>query len=240
MKVELLNSLPDIHQNLKGRINSIQDMPSLNALEFSEPTKFDYLAFEEKFRGSQKEIKDRQCRYLQFFENCTNVLDIGCGRGEFLELLKEHKITGVGIDINKDMVEHCRSKELKAIQGDAIVYLHLSDDNAIDGIFSDQVIEHLTPDYLIELLEQAYCKLKPGSFIVLGTVNILNPGGLANFFVDPTHISPIHPTYLKYCLETIGFQNIRIIFRTYDDRENDLPLDNLKQIAADYVIAGKK
>lgn len=240
MKVELLNSLPDIRQNLKDRTNSIHDMPSMNALEFSEPTKFNYLTFEEKFRGSQKEIKDRQCRYIQFFENCTNVLDIGCGRGEFLELLKEHKITGVGIDINKDMVELCRSKELKAIQRDAIVYLHLSEDNAIDGIFSDQVIEHLTPDYLIKLLEQAYCKLKPGSFIVLGTVNILNPEGLANFFVDPTHISPIHPTYLKYCLETIGFQDIRIFFRTYDDRENDLPPDNLKQIAADYMIAGKK
>jgi len=102
------------------------------------------------------------------------------------------------------------------------------------------VIEHIPRDSLVDLLDHAYQKLKPDTYIVLGTVNILNPGGLANFFVDPTHISPIHPAYLKYCLETIGFRDVQIIFRTYDDRENNLPPNHLEQIAADYAMVGKK
>jgi SAM-dependent methyltransferase len=199
-----------------------------------------YFTFEEHFRGSRKSIKERQRRYLPFFEHCSNVLDIGCGRGEFLELLKEHDIGGIGIDTNKDMVEYCQSKGFDAKQTDALEYLNNLEDTDLDGIFSDQVIEHLHPNYLIRLLPLAYQKLKSESHIVLGTVNILNPGGLANFFVDPTHISPIHPEYLKYCLEDTGFYDIQIIYRTYDEKEIDKNPADLRLIAADYIMVGKK
>ena len=205
-----------------------------------EKNQINYMSFEEHFRGSRHTIKVRQYRYLPFFEHGSNVLDIGCGRGEFLELLKEHDIGGIGIDINKDMVEYCQSKGLDAKQIDALEYLNILENTILDGIFSDQVIEHLTPDYLIRLLHLSYQKLKPESYLVLGTVNILNPGGLANFFVDPTHVSPIHPEYLKYCLEVSGFRDVQIIFRTYDERENNQNISDLCSIAADYTIVGKK
>jgi O-antigen chain-terminating methyltransferase len=207
---------------------------------FQEKSQINYLSFEEHFRGSRQTIKERQHQYLPFFEHCSNVLDIGCGRGEFLELLKEHDIGGIGIDINKDMVEYCQLKGLDTKQTDALEYLNTLEDTILDGIFSDQVIEHLTPDYLIRLLHLAHQKLKPESYLILGTVNILNPGGLANFFVDPTHISPIHPEYLKYCLEVSGFRDVQVIFRTYDERENNQNTSDLCLIAADYTMVGKK
>lgn len=209
-------------------------------IPIQEKSQINYMSFEEHFRGSRHTIKERQYRYLPFFEHGSNVLDIGCGRGEFLELLKEHDIGGIGIDINKDMVEYCQSKGLNAKQTDSLEYLNTLEDTILDGIFSDQVIEHLTPDYLIRLLHLAHQKLKPESYIVLGTVNILNPAGLANFFVDPTHVSPIHPEYLKYCLEVSGFRDVQIIFRTYDERENNQNISDLCSIAADYTMVGKK
>jgi len=241
-----VKSLSNIRENLKDEITSIISNKNpdidkrLSLYGISKPGNMDYFAFEEHFRGSRTEIKKRQLRYIPFFEHCTNVLDIGCGRGEFLELLRDHEIPGVGIDINKGMVNYCHSKGFKAFQEDAINYLRLLDDNSLDGIFSDQVIEHLTSEYLISLLDQAYRKLKTESHIILGTVNILNPGGLANFFVDPTHVSPIHPAYLKYCLEIAGFRDVQVLFRTYDDRETDPLSGNLELIAADYVMVGKK
>lgn len=235
-----------IRTSLKEEIDSIisdshpgnDDRLSLYGIRKSD--QIDYFAFEEHFRGSRTVIKKRQSRYITFFNHCNNVLDIGCGRGEFLELLKEHEIPGMGIDINKEMVNYCNSKDLNAVQEDAIIYLRLLNDNHLDGIFSDQVIEHFTPEYLIRLLNQSYRTLKPEAYIVLGTVNILNPSGLVNFFVDPTHISPIHPEYLKFFLHTVGFRDIDILFRTYDEREIDNSNRNLELIAVDYAIVGKK
>jgi SAM-dependent methyltransferase len=232
-------SITDVISSLISNNNPETDK-QLNYYRILKQDDMDYFAFEERFRGSRTEIKNRQFKYFQFFEHCTNVLDIGCGRGEFLELLKDHEIPGVGIDINKDMVNYCNSKGFTAVRGDAIIYLCSLDDNYLDGIFSDQVIEHLTPDYLIRLVNLAYKKLKTDTHIVLGTMNILNPRGLANFFVDPTHVSPIHPEYIKYCLETTGFRNIQILFRTYDERENESSKVNLELVAADYVIIGTK
>ena len=232
-KMRLINTLDkhfQSHLKYAGKIDT----------QSPEKSQLNYFTFEEHFRGSRKSIKERQCRYLPFFEHCSNVLDIGCGRGEFLELLKEHDIGGFGIDKNKDMVEYCVSKGLDAKRTDALEYLNTLEDTVLDGIFSDQVIEHLHPDYLIRLLHFAYQKLKSGSHIVLGTVNILNHRGLANFFVDPTHISPIHPEYLKYCLEDTGFHDIQIIYRTYDEREIEKNPADLCLIAADYTMVGKK
>jgi len=199
-----------------------------------------YFDFEEHFRGSRELIKKRQQKYLLYFDHCSNVLDIGCGRGEFLELLKETGIGGKGIDINVNMIDYSRSKGLEVTYSDAIKYLENLENNSLDGIFCDQVIEHLKPDYLDRLLYLCYQKLIKDFTLVLGTVNILNPRGLANFFIDPTHISPIHPEYLKYCLETIGFTDIKIIYQTYDENETDQSISNLQLTASDYVIIGKK
>ncbi len=77
------------------------------------PADTNYFLFEERFRGSREEIKQRQLAFLPYFENCSNVLDIGCGRGEFLEILHDHNIGGFGIDIDPDMVAYCTSRQFE-------------------------------------------------------------------------------------------------------------------------------
>ncbi|OPX65140.1 MULTISPECIES: methionine biosynthesis protein MetW [unclassified Methanoregula] len=192
-----------------------------------------YLHFEEKFRGSRDVIKQRQTKFLHYFKNSTLVLDIGCGRGEFLEILKENRIGGVGIDIDTDMVEFCRSRELNVIQADAISYLENLDDNYLDGIFLDQVVEHLDPAYLLRLLSLCYRKMKAGSTIVIETVNPLSFISFVNFYIDLTHTRPVHPETLEYLLNAAGFRICEKIFSSPvpdDERlkkvETDLQVDD--------------
>ncbi len=165
-----------------------------------------YPLFEDHFRGSREAITHRQLEFLPYFENCSHVLDIGCGRGEFLEILMGRKIGGIGVDLDADMVSFCRSRQLNVTQSDAITYLERLDDTSIDGIFIDQVVEHLEPEYLVRLLALCYQKMKFGSYIVIETVNPLSFVSLANFYIDMTHKRPVHPETLQYLMSASGFQ----------------------------------
>ncbi|UUZ90819.1 methyltransferase domain-containing protein [Paenibacillus sp. P25] len=163
---------------------------------------FDYLHFENKFRGSTEEIKNRQKVYLPYFNNSSQVLDIGCGRGEFVELLMENNIKVQGIDLNDDMVEYCQDRGLPVIKSDAIKYLASLENGQLGGIFLGQVIEHMPFDQIISLVDLAYSKLKPGSYLIMETPN---PLSLAifyrTFYVDPTHVKPVHPLTVQYIVE---------------------------------------
>src|SRR5690606_7038043 len=111
----------------------------------SQVTGLNYFIFEDRFRGSRNDTKAKQLKFVKYFEGCKNVLDIGCGRGEFLELLKDNGISGHGIDIDEDMVRYCRSRDLNVEKLDAVSYLNQLEDKSLDGIFIDQVVEHLDP-----------------------------------------------------------------------------------------------
>ena len=113
---------------------------------------FDYYWFESIHRGDRALIKRRQQPYLEYFEGCSNVLDVGCGRGEFLELMAEKGIGGYGIDIEADSVQYCIDSELRAIEDEALNHLASIEDESIDGVFISQVAEHMTPGELIELV----------------------------------------------------------------------------------------
>ncbi len=165
-----------------------------------------YFLFEERFRGSREDITQRQLAFLPYFEKCSRVLDIGCGRGEFLEILKDHAIGGIGVDSDPDMVAYCRSRQLAVEQSDALTYLETLEDKSLDGIFIDQVVEHLEPDYLIRLLALCHQKMKSGYYIVVETVNPLSFVSFANFYIDMTHKRPVHPETLQYLLSSVGFQ----------------------------------
>jgi O-antigen chain-terminating methyltransferase len=167
---------------------------------------FNYLLFEDQFRGSQDVIKRRQEEFLPYFTNSSNVLDIGCGRGEFLELLKDHNIGGRGVDIDAVMVASCRARMLDVQQMDAVAYLKTLDDGSLDGIFIDQVVEHLEPRYLIHLLSLCYQKLKPESTIIIETVNPLSFYSFASFYIDMSHTRPVHPETLQYLMSAAGFR----------------------------------
>ena len=165
-----------------------------------------YFIFEERFRGSREDIKRRQMSFLPYFEKCSHVLDIGCGRGEFLEILRDNNIAGIGVDLDGDMIAYCRSRQLNVTQSDAISYLEKLEDKSLDGIFIDQVVEHLEPNYLFRLLALCYQKLKYGYYLVIETVNPLSFVSFVNFYIDMTHKRPVHPETLQFLMNVAGFR----------------------------------
>ena len=172
---------------------------------------YTYVGFENLFRGAQEEIRGRLVDYVPLFEGASDVLDVGCGRGEFLDLLQEQGIGARGVDINREMVEECRSRGLEAEVGDVLTHLDGLEDESLGGLFAAQVVEHLQPDYLVRFLNLAGRKLRPNTKIVLETIN---PGCWFAFFDgyirDITHVRPLHPDTLKYLLAAAGFQRTSV------------------------------
>ena len=170
-----------------------------------------YAAFENRHRGDEQEVKNQQSEFLPYFREKGEVLDLGCGRGEFLELCRENGINALGIDLNEQMVEICKDKGLDCRKGDILEALADREDNALSGIFSSQVIEHLPPPHLKKLIELAYSKLAQGAHIILETINPASVFALVQiYFLDLTHQKPIHPRTLKFLLESSGFVDIEI------------------------------
>ena len=188
---------------------------------------YKYVGFEDQFRGSREEIRARLAEYVPIFAGRADVLDVGCGRGEFLDLLREHGVAARGIDLNASMVDVCREKGLDATVADALAYLRALPDGSLGGLFAAQVIEHLDPSYLMQFLDAAFEKLRPGSPIVLETIN---PGCWFAFFEsylrDLTHSQPVHPDTLKYLLIATGFQQVEIRYRApYPEADKLQPLE---------------
>jgi len=170
-----------------------------------------YTGFENRFRGSEDAVKTQLEEYLPFFKKGNKVLDLGCGRGEFLDLLKGKWIDAEGIDVNEQMVSICQDKGLTCRKGDILEQLTEYANGSLGGIFSSQVIEHLLPPYLKRLLELAFVKLEPSAPIVMETINSTSVFALVQIFhLDFSHKHPIHPQALKYLLESSGFEDIQI------------------------------
>jgi len=176
---------------------------------------YKYLAFEDRFRGSRDEIRARMATYLPLFDGASDVLDVGCGRGEFLELLASAGITARGLDLNHEMVETCRANGLDVTEGDAVGYLSSLPDGSLGGLFAAQVVEHLEPAYLLSFLELAFHKLRPGGRLVLET---LNPSCWVAFFEsyirDITHVWPLHPETLQFLVVASGFTSADVEYRS--------------------------
>lgn len=178
------------------------------------PAALAYVGFEDRFRGSEAEIRSRLVDYVPYFTGASDVLDVGCGRGEFLDLLKEAGVTARGLDLNPEMVEVCKARGLDATAGDAVGYLDSLPDESLGGLLAIQVVEHLEPGYLQKFLQTAFFKLRPGSMMVLETIN---PACWVAFFEsyirDLTHVRPIHPETLQYLLHASGFGSANIVYR---------------------------
>ena len=180
-----------------------------------------YVGFEDQFRGTADEIRARLAPYADLFAGASDVLDVGCGRGEFLAVLSERGITARGIDVNESMVEVCRQKGLAAAREDALAYLRAQPSGSLGGLLAAQVVEHLDPAYLTNLLDASWAALRPGSVVVLETIN---PACWFAFFEsyirDITHVRPLHPETLKYLLLASGFENVEIRYRSpYPEHE---------------------
>ncbi|HVV46362.1 MAG TPA: class I SAM-dependent methyltransferase [Bryobacteraceae bacterium] len=171
----------------------------------------DYSRFAERFRGTDEEIRRNMEFYRPIFAGKENVLDIGCGRGEFLDVMREAGVPARGIDLSNECIQQCRDKGLQAEVADLFPFLAAQPDEEFDGILSSQVVEHLPPDRLPEMVRLCAAKLRRGGILALETPN---PECLAifatYFYLDPTHTRPMPHQYLQFCMEEAGLTGIEV------------------------------
>ena len=174
-----------------------------------------YTAFENRFRGSREEIRARQRNDVALFAGLAPVVDLGCGRGEFLELLREAGIEGRGVEGNANVVRECREKGLDVVAGDLVEFLRAQVPASLGGVFAAQVVEHLPPPSLGALLGEAHRALRKGGLLVLETVNAASALAFHEVFVrDLTHERPLHPETLRFMAAAAGFAEARIDMRS--------------------------
>jgi SAM-dependent methyltransferase len=172
----------------------------------------DYFAFESRMRGSVEAIRERQRRYVDDFRSAAPVLDVGCGRGELLMLLREAGIEARGIDADADMVAYARGEGLDVEQADLVDHLERLEAGSLGGIFMGQVVEHLPPGVLVRSLELAAAKLRPGGVLVAETINPVSPLALRHYFADLTHAQPLVPETLQLLARQSGFADTELRF----------------------------
>ena len=208
-----------------------------------------YYAFEEQFRGSRDLIKSRLRVYLPYIERICGLntsqgfLDIGCGRGEWLELLKENNIASHGIDLNPRMVNETQNRGLEAEQADALTFLRRIPDNSFSGVSGFQIIEHLSFAVLMAVLAEIRRTLVPGGVLILETPN---PGNLivgsCNFYVDPTHRRPILPEALRFMLSQVGFKEyecMQVSLPDFPGGNEGVPASGVLKALADHMTTGQ-
>lgn len=166
----------------------------------------DWWQFAGRFRGPETYVSQNHEFYLSFFRNCRSVADLGCGRGEFLSLLKENGIPARGVELSAELVAYGRTRGLEVEQNDLFAWLLAQPQRSVDGIFCSQVVEHLPPASVWDLVRLAHDKLAPGGVLAIETPN---PECLAifasHFFLDPTHTRPVPPSLLEFYFVENGF-----------------------------------
>jgi 2-polyprenyl-3-methyl-5-hydroxy-6-metoxy-1,4-benzoquinol methylase len=208
-----------------------------------------YVSFEDRFRGTRSQIKDRQLTYLPIISEISSqnpesiILDIGCGRGEWIELLSENSIVAEGVDMNKIMLETCKSAGLTVHDADALEHLETLSSNTIAAITAFHFVEHVPLNYLIGFLDECLRILKTGGAVILETPNPENiMTGACNFYIDPTHQNPIPPQTLQFMTEYRGFSEVSIK-RLHPVKSDELKDPFLKRMffgAQDYSVIGYK
>jgi 2-polyprenyl-3-methyl-5-hydroxy-6-metoxy-1,4-benzoquinol methylase len=177
-----------------------------------------YVAFEDHFRGTREDISDRLKVYLPLIEKANvgtldaPILDVGCGRGEWLELLKESGYISRGLDINRVMIEQCQARGLEAIEADVINYLQSLPENSLGAVTGFHIIEHLPFKTLMRLFSETVRVLKPQGLVIFETPNPDNVlVGSNTFYLDPTHINPLPSATIKFMAEMFGLYNTQVI-----------------------------
>ena len=174
----------------------------------------DYFAFESRMRGPTEVVRERQRVYVDDFRDAAPILDVGCGRGELLALLRDAGIEASGVDADADMVAFARGEGLDVEQADVLAALQRIADGALGGIFAGQLVEHLPPAAIARFLELAHAKLRLGGVLVLETINPLSPLALRNYFADLTHAQPLVPETLAVLVRNAGFRELETRYLT--------------------------
>jgi len=221
-----------------------------------------YKAFEDLYRGSHELIKSRLGVYLPFVEVIKSIyppaasnsaaneaieaLDLGCGRGEWLELLKEQRVSAEGIDLDDDMLSACRAQGLKVATGDAVAYLQSLPSNSRSVISGFHIAEHLSLDDLKILVEESLRVLKPAGLLILEAPNTENlVVGTSSFYLDPTHQRPLPSQLLTFLTDYFGFARSKLL-RLQEpallrDESTPVSLFNvLSAVSPDYAVIAQK
>ena len=202
---------------LQGRNINVMLQPStetqLPAQPEARPHDALYAALEDRFRGTREDVKERSSFYLQFIkESDAAVLDVGCGRGEWLEVLREDGIKALGVDMNRVLIEQCRERELEVVEADVLVYLRKLPDKSLGAVTGFHIIEHISLDQLLSLIDEVMRVLIPGGVAIFETPNPDNVlVGSNYFYFDPTHRHPLPSQLMHFLFETRGFQRIEVI-----------------------------
>jgi len=211
-----------------------------------------YRAFEERHRGSREDIKERLRVYLPFIRPLpgqypqATALDLGCGRGEWLELLTEEGFRAKGVDQDKGMLAACTALDLDVEAGDAIEHLKSLPDESTSVVSAFHLVEHIDFDSLMCLVKHALRVLLPGGILILETPNPENlVVGTRNFYLDPTHIRPIPPQLLEFVVEYCNFERIKVMrlqeASELHDPDTEIRLiDVLSGVSPDYSIVAQK
>ena len=211
-----------------------------------------YKAFEDQFRGSREIIKERLRAYQPFLENLRAIdpngqaLDLGCGRGEWLEILGELNIAASGIDLDEGMLSDCRKLGLNVEQGNALTKLSQQADNSLVLISGFHLAEHLSNADLQTLIQESHRTLKPGGLLILETPNTENiTVATINFYFDPSHLRPIPAKLLQFLTLHFGFSRSKIIglqesTELRDSQQSPTLFQVLNEVSPDYAVIAQK
>lgn len=244
-----------ILEEARKRLPAAFDQQQLEVIATEEQHKLDalYAELEDNFRGTPEEIKERFRTYLPHIKSLDvatdgPILDLGCGRGEWLELLKEEGHKALGVDTNQVMLDRCRARGLDVIENDALKYLRGVPDKSLSAVTGFHIIEHLQIEVLVSWLDEIVRVLQPGGLVIFETPNPENVLVGSNFFyLDPTHRNPVPSLLVKFLLESRGFDRIEVTnLHAWDEAriggENELTarFNELFYGPMDYAIAGWK
>ena len=204
-----------------------------------------YSLFEERFRGSPDQIAEKQRSYLPLLEDLPGpVLDVGCGRGEFLALLAARGIPASGVEFNPLSAASCRDAGLAVEEGDGLANLAGRPGGSLGAVVALQVVEHWSAETTFAFLREARRVLAPGGVLIVETINSDSLSALKAFFLDPSHVRPVPPEALKFLGEAAGFVNARIEYhaelpqvdRLEEKSENEAKLNRLLYGPQDYAL----
>jgi SAM-dependent methyltransferase len=185
---------------------------------------FDYERFEDRFRP-EKSVRERQREYVELMRGQSRVVDLGCGRGELIAMLRDEGVSAYGVEIDPDFIALLEEKGIEVVAVDAVAHLEELEQGAVDGIVGSHVIEHLAPAAASRLVALAGEKLADGGILVLETPNPESVvAGSINFHRDLTHVRPIHPETLAFLCESAGFSDVEIHRLSPVPDEERLPL----------------
>ena len=202
--------------DLDRRLRAIEDAVARDRDSAGSPDAgFDYEEFEARFRGSADEIRERQRRYVRFFADATAgpVLELGCGEGTFLDLLRGRGVVARGVDRSEGAVARARAAGLDVSHGDLVSALEACPDDSLGGVVSIQVVEHLSLPVLLHVLRLAKQKLRPGGIFLAETVNLASLIVHARgWTIDPTHRQALHPLTLEFLVQQAGFSDCERLY----------------------------